>query len=99
MRYHIIAMKGVPMTDSKFEHPHNSAESSSEVRRVHGVAADGRVTVTVSPSGALLGVHLHPGPYSRDDPPGLENMGDMVVEALIDARTRALGLPRPGRDH
>ena len=87
------------MPDSEFEHPHNSTESSCEVRLVHGVAADGRVTVTISPSGALLGVHLHPGPYLRDDPPGLENMGDMVVEALIDARTKALTLSSPSRDH
>jgi DNA-binding protein YbaB len=68
-----------PMPDNR-SHP---------VRRIHGCAADGLVTVTVSPSGALLGVHVHPGDYQPQDPPGLANMGDMVVEALCDARARA----------
>ncbi|WAJ44254.1 YbaB/EbfC family nucleoid-associated protein [Mycobacterium sp. Aquia_216] len=66
--------------------------------RVQGTAADGRVTVTVSSTGELLGVHVDPGPYQPEDPPGLENMGDMVVEALIDAKTKALSWPRPSRD-
>jgi hypothetical protein len=87
------------MLDSKSRDPHHDAKPSPGVRRVEGTAADGRVTVTVSPTGELLGVHLYPGPYHPEDPPGLENMGDMVVEALIDAKTKALGLPYyPGPD-
>jgi YbaB/EbfC DNA-binding family len=61
-------------------------------RRFEGVAADGLVTVTVSETGELLGVHIYPGEYRRDDPPGLANMGDMVVEALQVAKARAAGL-------
>ena len=64
--------------------------------QIQGFAADGRVTVTVSSTGELLGVHIHPGRYQPHDPPGLENMGDMVVEALIDARARALANERAG---
>ena len=60
-------------------------------RRFEGVAADGLVTVTVSETGELLGVHIYPGEYRRDDPPGLANMGDMVVEALKVAKARAAG--------
>jgi len=86
------------MLDSKSQDPHHDGKRSREVRRVQGIAADGRVTVTVSPTGELLGVHVHPGPYQPEDPPGLENMGDMVVEALIDAKTKALALPHPGGD-
>jgi YbaB/EbfC DNA-binding family len=63
----------------------------TRLRRFEGVAADGLVTVTVSETGELLGVHIYPGEYRRDDPPGLANMGDMVVEALHAARARAAG--------
>ncbi len=41
-------------------------------------------------AGELLGVHVDPGEYHPHDAPGLENMGDMVVEALIDAKARAI---------
>jgi DNA-binding protein YbaB len=71
-------------------------------RRFDGVAADGLVTVTVSETGELLGVHVHPGEYRREDPPGLANMGDMVVEALRVAKARATGSPEglpASRDH
>jgi hypothetical protein len=61
-------------------------------RRFDGVAADGLVTVTVSESGELLGVHVYPGEYRQEDPPGLANMGDMVVEALQMAKARAAAL-------
>ena len=62
-------------------------------QRFDGVAADGLVTVTVSETGMVLGVHVYPGEYRREDPPGLANMGDMVVEALRVAKARAAGLP------
>ena len=71
-------------------------------QRFDGVAADGLVTVTVSETGRVLGVHVYPGEYRREDPPGLADMGDMVVEALQVAKARAAGLPeRPptSRDH
>ena len=71
-------------------------------QRFEGAAADGLVTVTVSETGELLGVHIYPGEYRRDDPPGLANMGDMVVEALRVAKARAAGLPEglpSSRDH
>jgi len=61
-------------------------------QRVRGSAADGLVTVTVSPTGELVGVHVYPGAYQPHDPPGLANMGDMVVEALCDARARAIAI-------
>lgn len=61
-------------------------------QRFQGVAADGLVTVTVSETGELLGVHIYPGEYRRDDPPGLANMGDMVVKALQVAKARAAGV-------
>jgi DNA-binding protein YbaB len=71
-------------------------------QRFDGVAANGLVTVTVSETGKLLGVHVDPGEYRRDDPPGLANMGDMVVKALRVAKARAAGLPESlytSRDH
>jgi hypothetical protein len=67
--------------------------------RFDGVAADGLVIVTVSETGKLLGVHVEPGEYLRENPPGLANMGDMVVEALQVAKARVAGsregLPTP----
>jgi DNA-binding protein YbaB len=57
--------------------------------RIRGSAADGLVTVTLSQNGELLGMHVDPGAYQPQDPPGLPNMGDMVVEALRDAQARA----------
>jgi DNA-binding protein YbaB len=86
------------MYGSKSRDSHHDGNPPRGVRRVQGLAADGRVTVTVSPAGELLGVHVHPGPYQPEDPPGLENMGDMVVEALIDAKTKALALAHPDGD-
>jgi DNA-binding protein YbaB len=61
-------------------------------QRIQGSAANGLVTVTVSPTGELLGVHVHPGDYQPQSPPGLANMGDMVVEALRDAKARAFAV-------
>jgi DNA-binding protein YbaB len=82
------------MSDAEFTKPLPDSTASREPKAVQGIAAEGRVTVTVAPSGELLGVHLHPGDYQPRNPPGLENMGDMVVEALQDARARALALLR-----
>ena len=62
-------------------------------RRFDGIAADGLVTVTVSETGELLAVHVCPGEFRREDPPGLANMGDMAVEALRVAKARAAGSP------
>jgi DNA-binding protein YbaB len=39
--------------------------------------------------GQLLAVDIRPGAYQPLDPPGLDNMGDMLVEAFTDAITRA----------
>jgi DNA-binding protein YbaB len=57
--------------------------------QILGSAAGGLVTVAVSPMGQLLAVDIRPGAYQPHDPPGLENMGDMLVEAFTDAITRA----------
>jgi DNA-binding protein YbaB len=79
-----------------------AAEPLAHPQRFDGVAADGLVTVTVSETGALLGVHVYPGEYRREDPPGLANMGDMVVEALQAAKARAARVPdgvRGSRNH
>jgi DNA-binding protein YbaB len=71
--------------------PETGPPNPARPQRFEGVAADGLVTVTVSETGELLGVHIYPGEYRRDDPPGLANMGDKVVEALQVAKSRAAG--------
>lgn len=71
--------------------PATEPPSPAGPQHFDGIAADGLVTVTVSETGELLGVHIYPGEYRRDDPPGLANMGDMVVEALQVAKALAAG--------
>jgi nucleoid-associated protein EbfC len=79
----------VPDNRPNLQAPAMRPAAPSRSRRFDGVAADGLVTVTVSETGQLLGVHVYPGEYRREDPPGLANMGDMVVEALQLAKARA----------
>jgi hypothetical protein len=83
-------VEGVPLPS----HPPNAQPAQSgpsrRPQRIEGTAADGLITVTVSASGELLGVRVYRGQYCREDPPGLANVGDMVVEALRDAKGRAL---------
>jgi DNA-binding protein YbaB len=79
----------VPDNRPNLRAPAMEPAAPSRSRHFDGVAADGLVTVTVSETGQLLGVHVYPGEYRREDPPGLANMGDMVVEALQLAKARA----------
>jgi DNA-binding protein YbaB len=81
----------VPDNRPDLRAPVTGPQQPTRPQRFEGVAADGLVTVTVSETGELLGVHIYPGEYRRDDPPGLANMGDMVVEALQAAKARATG--------
>jgi DNA-binding protein YbaB len=62
--------------------------------RILGSSAGCLVTVTVSTSGELLAVDIRPGDYQPHDPPGLDNMGDMLVEAFTDAVARASAAAR-----
>jgi DNA-binding protein YbaB len=92
----------VPDSRPDLRAPATQPASPARSRRFDGIAADGLVTVTVSETGKLLGVHVYPGEYRREDPPGLANMGDMVVEALRVAKAHAAELPEglhASRDH
>jgi hypothetical protein len=79
--------------------PATEASTPDRPPRFRGTAADGLVTVAVAETGRLLGVHVAPGEYLRENPPGLANIGDMVVEALQVAKARAarsrVGVPTP----
>ena len=50
--------------------------------------------VTLSINGDLLGVHIHPGDFVPVDAPGLDNLGDMLVMAVADARSQVEALHR-----
>jgi DNA-binding protein YbaB len=92
----------VPDSRPDLRAPATQPASPASSRRFDGIAADGLVTVTVSETGQLLGVHVYPGEFRHEDPPGLANMGDMVVEALRVAKAHAAGLPErlpASRDH
>jgi hypothetical protein len=81
----------VPNDRPDLRAPATDAPAPDRPPRFDGTAADDLVTVTVSLTGKLLGVHVEPGEYLRENPPGLANMGDMVVEALQVAKARAAG--------
>lgn len=47
------------------------------------------VTVTVSGVGDLVGVAIRPGTVDGEDAESLEDLGDLIVAAFRDAKTRA----------
>lgn len=50
------------------------------------------VTVTVSGVGDLVGVAIRPGTVDGEDAESLEDLGDLIVAAFRDAKTRAEAL-------
>jgi nucleoid-associated protein EbfC len=82
---------GEPQPDVRRDGPRPPRGASSWIR---GSSAGGLVTVTVSTSGELLTVDVRPGDYQPHDPPGLDNMGDLLVEAFTDAMARASAAAR-----
>lgn len=56
---------------------------------VEGTVADGAVTVTVNGVGDLVAVSLKPGGFDGSDPDDLSVLGDMIVAAYRDAKTKA----------
>lgn len=56
---------------------------------VEGTVAGGAVTVTLSGSGELTGVTITPAALDSTDPDALADLGDLVVAAFRDARTKA----------
>src|ERR687893_2279254 len=56
---------------------------------VEGTVAGGAVTVTVNGVGELVAVAIKPGGFDGTDPDDLSVMGDMIVAAYRDAKTKA----------
>ena len=56
---------------------------------VDGTVAGGAVTVTVNGVGELVGVDIKAGGFDGSDPDDLTDLGDMIVAAYRDAKTRA----------
>ncbi|MEV5003254.1 YbaB/EbfC family nucleoid-associated protein [Nocardioides sp. LML1-1-1.1] len=56
---------------------------------VEGTVAGGAVTVTLTGSGELTGVTITPAALDSTDPDALADLGDLVVAAFRDARTKA----------
>lgn len=56
---------------------------------VEGSVAGGAVTVTLSGVGELTGVTIRPDALEGTDEAALADLGDLVVAAFRDARTRA----------
>jgi nucleoid-associated protein EbfC len=64
-----------------------SAQAQLAEQTVQGRA--GGVTVTVSGTGDLVGVHLPLGTFDANDEESLSDLGDLVVAAFRDAKSRA----------
>lgn len=56
---------------------------------VDGTVAGGAVTVQVNGIGELVGVEIRAGGFDGSDPDDLADLGDMVVAAYRDAKSRA----------
>lgn len=56
---------------------------------VEGTVAGGAVTVTLTGSGELTAVTISPDALDGTDPESLSDLGDLVVAAFRDARTKA----------
>ena len=56
---------------------------------VDGTVAGGAVTVQVNGIGEVLGVAIRAGGFDGNDPDDLSDLGDMIVAAYRDAKSRA----------
>jgi DNA-binding YbaB/EbfC family protein len=56
---------------------------------VDGTVAGGAVTVTVNGVGELVRVAIKPGGFDANDEEALSDLGDMVVAAYRDAKSKA----------
>jgi len=56
---------------------------------VEGTVANGLVTVSVNGTGELTGVQIKAGSVDADDPDSLADLGDLIVAAYRDAKSRA----------
>jgi DNA-binding YbaB/EbfC family protein len=66
-----------------------SAQAQLEEAEVEGTVAGGAVTVRVSGTGELLGVDIRAGGFDANDADDLSDLGDMIVAAWRDAKSRA----------
>jgi DNA-binding YbaB/EbfC family protein len=66
-----------------------SAQAQLAEATVDGTVGGGLVTVTVSGTGELLGVQIRTGSFDPDDADSLTDLGDLVVAAYRDAKSRA----------
>ncbi len=57
--------------------------------KVEGSVAGGAVSVTITGSGELTAVTISPDALDSTDPEALADLGDLVVAAFRDARTKA----------
>jgi DNA-binding YbaB/EbfC family protein len=66
-----------------------SAQAQLAEATVEGTVGGGLVTVTVSGTGELVGVQIRSGSFDPDDADSLTDLGDLVVAAYRDAKSRA----------
>jgi DNA-binding YbaB/EbfC family protein len=66
-----------------------SAQAELESATVDGTVAGGAVTVTVSGVGELKAISVQPGQFDGDDQESLDDLGDLVIAAYRDARSKA----------
>jgi hypothetical protein len=70
------------------EQLHSAQERLAETT-VDGEVAGGAVVVTVNGGGELHGVTIRPGTVNGDDESDLTDLGDLIVAAYRDAKSKA----------
>lgn len=65
------------------------AQARLHDEEVRGEVAGGAVAVTVNGVGELRGVDIKPGVFDLDDAESMEEVGDLIVAAYRDAKTKA----------
>jgi DNA-binding YbaB/EbfC family protein len=66
-----------------------AAQEQLHDTKVEGTVAGGAVTVTVNGVGELISVDIKPGGFDGSDADDLADLGDMVVAAYRDAKSKA----------
>src|SRR3954451_18807423 len=66
-----------------------SAQERLSETVVDGTVAGGAVTVKVNGVGELVGVEIRAGGFDGSDPDDLSVLGDLIVAAYRDAKSRA----------
>ena len=82
-------LQGLLQQAQQMQEQLESAQEQLADARVDGSAGGGAVTVTVNGIGELQAVTIQPGTFDGSSDDGVSDLGDLVVAAYRDAKTKA----------